>query len=187
MRVWLLTNTTYGTWLPGDRRGSVTSVRDWRPGDPELTIRFEHDLPGQSYEDELPGLHTHAANRLRGPRLFLDQEKAAAVIAQFRETAAHRQWRILAVAVMYNHWHTVVEVPGDPKPGKILGDFKAYGTRALTKRFGPPKSETWWTEKGSKRLLKGDAARIAAVHYVRQQAAQPAGAMADARAGRATR
>ena len=51
MRAWLLSNTTYGTWLPGDRRGSVTSVRDLRPGDEPSPFRFEHDLPGEPYED----------------------------------------------------------------------------------------------------------------------------------------
>ena len=33
MRSWLLSNTMYGTWLPGSSRGSVTSVRDLRPGE----------------------------------------------------------------------------------------------------------------------------------------------------------
>jgi hypothetical protein len=27
-RFWLLTWTTYGTWLPGDERGFVSEVRD---------------------------------------------------------------------------------------------------------------------------------------------------------------
>jgi hypothetical protein len=27
-RYWLLTSTTYDTWLPGDERGSVTRVKD---------------------------------------------------------------------------------------------------------------------------------------------------------------
>ncbi len=34
MTTWLLTSTTYGTWLPGDPRGSVTSVLDFRPEEP---------------------------------------------------------------------------------------------------------------------------------------------------------
>ncbi|HYH63802.1 MAG TPA: hypothetical protein VD866_03795 [Urbifossiella sp.] len=43
MLTWLLTSTTYGTWLPGDRRGSVTSVRDTRPDDAPTVVRIEHD------------------------------------------------------------------------------------------------------------------------------------------------
>ena len=37
MRYWLLTSTTYGTWLPGDERGFVGRVWDTRPVQPDLT------------------------------------------------------------------------------------------------------------------------------------------------------
>jgi hypothetical protein len=56
MRAWLLTTTTYGSWLPGDRRGSVTSVRDERPNDPPSVVRIEHDIPGEPNEDAIPEL-----------------------------------------------------------------------------------------------------------------------------------
>lgn len=39
-RHWLLTWTTYGTWLPGDVRGFVSDVKDG-PG-PEV----RHNIPG---------------------------------------------------------------------------------------------------------------------------------------------
>ena len=67
---------------------------------------------------------------------------------------------------MSNHFHLVVGVPGDPEPGKLLGDFKSWGTRALTRRFGQPLSGTWWTERGSKRKLKDETALQAAIQYV---------------------
>ena len=67
---------------------------------------------------------------------------------------------------MVNHFHIVVGVRGDPEPGKILGDFKSWGTRKLTKSFGAPASETWWTERGSKRKLKDEQALGGAIHYV---------------------
>ncbi len=34
MTTWRLTNTTYGTWLPGDPRGFVTSVLGFRIDEP---------------------------------------------------------------------------------------------------------------------------------------------------------
>jgi REP element-mobilizing transposase RayT len=166
MRAWLLTNTTYGSWLPGDGRGSVTSVRDRRPDDPPSTVRFEHDLPGERWEDALPGLEKSARAQMSGPPIYLDHEKAEAVLAQLQETATYRQWTLRAVAIMYNHFHIVVQVPDDPEPRKILADFKAYGTRILNTKFGRPPSETWWTDKGSKRKLKDEAALAAAIHYV---------------------
>lgn len=166
MRTWLLTNTTYGTWLPGDRRGSVTSVRDERPGDPATEFRIEHDVPGEPWEESIPALECSALTQMKGDPIYFDRENAEVVFAQFQETARHRKWTLLAVSIMCNHFHMVVQVPGDPEPRKILADFKAYGSRTLNRRYGQPPSETWWTTRGSKRKLPDDRAIVAAINYV---------------------
>src|SRR5438105_3985225 len=114
MRAWLLSNTMYGTWLPGDLRGSVTSVRDRRPDDDSTTARIEHDIPGEPWEDPLPGLQRSALDLMKGSPIFLDMEKAEKLLGQFQETASFRQWSLRAIAIMANHFHIVVEVPGDP-------------------------------------------------------------------------
>src|SRR5262245_59603021 len=111
-RYWLLTWTTYGTWLPGDPRGSVTSVRDG-PGP-----RVEHDQPGMPWEGPLPGLYASAQDALKGPPIFLTRDQAEVLLAQFRETTAYRHWDLLGVAVMAQHIHQVVGVGGDPDPEK---------------------------------------------------------------------
>jgi REP element-mobilizing transposase RayT len=67
---------------------------------------------------------------------------------------------------MANHFHLVVEVADDPDPGRLLADFKAYGTRTLNRRYGKTPSETWWTDNGSKRKLGNERALADAVHYV---------------------
>src|ERR1700730_928882 len=165
MRSWLLTNTTYGTWLPGAPRASVTSVRDFRPGDSRASRRLEHDIFGTPYEPAIPGLRRAAAEQMRGRRVLLDLAKADLLLSQFQETAAHRRWEIVALAIMVNHFHLVVQVSGDPDLRRVLADFKAYGSRALNQRFGRPESETWWTTNGSKRKLATAAALRAAIHY----------------------
>src|SRR4051812_19455616 len=116
MRYWLLSNTLYGTWLPGSARGSVTNVRDRRPGDEEVEFRFEHDIPGTNWEPEMPGLRRSAERLMKGPPIHFDLDHAEIVLAQFRETALYRTRTLHAVAIMYNHWHLVVEVPDDPNP-----------------------------------------------------------------------
>jgi REP element-mobilizing transposase RayT len=88
---------------------------------------------------------------------------------QFQETSAKRGWLLLAAAVMANHVHLVVGVPGDPDPAVILRDYKAYGSRSLNRRWAKPASDTWWTESGSKRKLSRDENVAAAVRYVRDQ------------------
>src|SRR5579871_4970523 len=166
MRYWLLSNTFYGTWLPGDSRGSVTSVRDVREEDAPRDFRFEHDIPGSPWEEAIPGLQRAAAEQMKGPVIHLDAAKAEIVLAQFHETAAYRGWILCAVAIMHNHCHLVVQVMDDPDPARVLGDFKAYASRALNRRFGKPPSETWWTRNGSTRKLKNEQALAAAIHYV---------------------
>ncbi len=152
-RYWLLTNTCYGTWLPGKESGFVGHVWEHRDNDPKADIRVVHNVPGTPCDEDIRGLEEAAQTVMKGPPIHLDVAGAEAALAQFRETAQHRGWEIEAVAIMYNHFHIVVGVRGDPAPGKILGDFKSWATRKLTRTFGAPASETWWTERGSKRKL----------------------------------
>jgi hypothetical protein len=58
-RHWLLTSTTYGTWLPGDPRGFVSNVADG-PG-PEV----RHNIPGTPYDKDMPGLVRVARENLK--------------------------------------------------------------------------------------------------------------------------
>jgi REP element-mobilizing transposase RayT len=160
-RYWLLTWTTYGTWLPGDRRGFVSEVRD-EAGDKAL-----HNLPGTPYDEDMPALEAYAASIMCEDAVWLDLPKAQAVADQLRETAGHRGWWILVLAVMANHVHVVVGVPGDPDPEKILADFKAWATRRLKRGWAG--REHWWTAGGSKRPKKAAEAIRAAVVYVRDQ------------------
>jgi len=70
-RYWLLTSTTYGTWLPGDFRGFVSNVRDVgandqgadAPRSPAREVR--HNVPGTPYDADLPGLERSARSALK--------------------------------------------------------------------------------------------------------------------------
>lgn len=168
-RSWLLTSTFYGNWLPGDPRGFVSRVRDRRSDDEDCVVRLEHDIPGTPYDEDLPGLWQAALAQMKGPRVLVTGEQAGALVLQFRETAAYRGWKLLAAAVMCNHVHIVVTVPGDPDPSDLLRDFKSYGSRVLNRRWGHRPNGTWWTESGSKRKLGDESAVEGAVNYVARQ------------------
>ena len=173
MRYWLLTSTTYGTWLPGDARGSVTSVRDRRASDAAGCNRLEHRCPGDAYEPPMKGLRQSALATMRAEPVWLDGPHAQTLLYQFQETAEHRGWALLAASVMANHFHLVVRVTNDPEPRRVLADFKAYGSRSLNRRFGEPASGDWWTSGGSKRKLPDEAAVLAAVNYVLHRQPNP--------------
>lgn len=162
-RYWLLTWRTYGTWLPGDARGSVTRVRDGSGP------RVEHDGWGALIDGPMPGLETAAREAMTGETVLLTANQADALAEQLVETARHRGWIILAGAVMSNHVHLVVGVPGDPDPEKLLGDFKAWGSRKLNRGWGKRPNGTWWVEHGSRRKLPNETAVQGAVSYVAEQ------------------
>jgi REP element-mobilizing transposase RayT len=192
---WLLTWTTYGTWLPGDERGFVGYVRekpaDWRPrldtetqpGDaqraddasrrvshtPDPSRRVIHNIPGTPYDGSIPALKRYAESQMKGEPIWLTRTQAEVFLAESQRTAEYRHWQLLAVAVMANHVHLVVVVAGDIPGERLLQEFKSYGSRALNRQFGKPTLGTWWTKSGSTRLLPNDRAVHAAIEYVRNQ------------------
>ena len=98
---------------------------------------------------------------------MLTQDDARVVARQFHETAWFRGWTLLAYAVMRNHVHAVVGVPGDPDPATLLLSFKSYASRALNRLHG--ERRRWWTASGSRRRLRTEAHVAAAVRYVQAQ------------------
>ena len=117
----------------------------------------------------MEGLEGYARKNVKGKPIYLQKEQAEIILAQFQETAEYRHWRLLAVAIMPNHFHIVVGVQGDPDANTLLRDFKSYASRALNRRWGKPDSETWWTESGSRRKLPNEEAVRQAIEYVRNQ------------------
>lgn len=161
-RVWFLTWTTYGTWLPGDERGHASKIRT-ADGD-----GVRHNVPGTEYDAKRRGLQLDARDLLVGGPIFLRPEQAGPLLEQFQETARFRGWTLLAIAIMANHIHLLVGVADDPDPETLLRDFKSYGSRALNRQFGKPAGGTWWTAGGSTRKKNGEAIH-ATVEYVRAQ------------------
>lgn len=162
-RYWFLTWTTYGTWLPGDRRGFIGAVR------PPDGSRRLNNQPGTPVESPNPRLRRYAASKLSGPAVVLNGKQAHQALSQFLETTSHRKWLLIATGIMATHVHAVVGVPGDPAPEKILGDLKSYASRALNRHWTRPQSETWWTESGSKRKLADERSVESAVRYILDQ------------------
>jgi len=162
-RHWLLTTTTYGTWLPGDQRGFVSPVR---ADDGTLEL---HNIPGTPYDADMPDLQQQAREFLKCDPIRLTRAQAEAILAQLLDTARYRGWTIVAASVMHNHLHILVTVPGDPAPSTLLQTFKSWASRALNDRWGKPPCETWWTRKGSKRKVTGEGGVCAGCRYVYNQ------------------
>jgi hypothetical protein len=166
-RYWLITWTTYGTWLPGDARGFVGNVRE------QDGVQITHNVPGTPYDADLPTLTNYAREHMKGAPVTLDEFDANALICQYQETTSIRTWMLFAASVMYNHTHVVIGVAGDPDLDSLLETLKSWATRRLQRDRVLPPNGTFWTEKGSKRKLPDQHALCEGVIYVARKQPNP--------------
>jgi len=164
-RHWFITVGTYGTRLPGDERGFV----GYHWPNAVSRQRLNCNIPRTPLAADMPALARHAVSIMTGPPIHLSIRQAMGLLSQFQETSMYRGWQLLAVAIMADHFHVVVGVPGDPEPGEIRGDLKSYGSRRLNRSWGQPSNGTWWAEGGSNRKLPTDESVLAAIQYTIDQ------------------
>jgi REP element-mobilizing transposase RayT len=176
---YLLTWSSYGTWLPGDERGWIEFGHGWK-------------LPDAVQKLEAEARMTEDACRFDG-------EQRELVERQIAETCSFRGWVLHVVNCRSNHAHVVVSANQAPKI--VRNQLKAWCTRRLKElelkrrlpehaprsRFGlvsdapsPTRSvseeptreqgsirENWWAERGSQRFINDSQSLEAAILYVR--------------------
>ena len=157
---WLLTWSTYGTWVPLAARASSERV----------------SVPGGAAERGGPQARPFVDPRERAaaarrmlvePPASFSARDAEIVVAEFRETARIRRWRIFAGGVTPTRVHLVVGVADDPPASTLLRDFKAYASRALNADRGYRRR--WWTRSGATRPLRVEAHILAAIEWVQKR------------------
>lgn len=146
---YFITFACYGGHLHGDESGSVDR---------------EHNLTGSRFvEADRERVFQEQQRMVQAPYL-LDRESREVVLHAIREVCLHRGWSLLAAHVRTNHVHVVVE--GEPKPEKIMNDFKTYASRSLNRmgRDGPERKR--WARHGSTKWLWTDQDVRDAIRYV---------------------
>lgn len=144
---YLLTWTTYGTWLPGDERGWV-----------------EKNKPGIQSAD--PNRHGEACQLLKEAPVFLRPVHRRIVEDTVVKHCAFRGWHLHAVNARSNHVHVVVTAPGT-KPEAIMVQLKAWCSRRLNEYAGHEGSQKkWWTQHGSQKWINDVAYLQNATRYV---------------------
>lgn len=139
----LITWTTYGTWLPGDARG-------WRSR--------------RGFRTPQPLLEDWCRKRMRGEVVLLEPVDRDTVEQACGEHCNVRGWVLLAVSARTNHVHAVV-VAGAP-PQKVRDQLKANCTRRLRLQPIPLAVEKTWTSGGDCVILPDAEALEAAIRYV---------------------
>jgi len=146
----------FGTWLQGDPRGSVT----------------KHKNAFDSYR-LAPSPHRRATHEVRmtQPPYSLDEARRRTVMHAIIEVCLYRGWSLLAVHVRSTHVHVVVSAPC--KPEKVMSDFKAYSSRALTRAGFESSDRKRWARHGSTQYLWNDESVASAVQYVVAEQGEP--------------
>src|ERR1043166_5613554 len=130
---YLITFRCYGTWLHGDKRGSVDR---------------HHQIYGTL------GLQPSALRRqrdrdlLKQPPVRLNSQQRSGVEAAIRETCCIRRWQLWTVNVRTNHVHAVVSA--NKKPVAVLSALKANATRAMREAGLWTSALSPWEFRGSK-------------------------------------
>jgi REP element-mobilizing transposase RayT len=140
---YLITWTTYGSWLPGDTRGWVEKGKAGIQDADEQRQRAAHE-------------------QLIAAAVVLDREQRGVVEATVRAHCELRGWQLHAVNARSNHVHVVVTA--DVAPEVVMNQFKAWCSRRLNER--KDKRERWWTKHGSTKWINEVAYLQNAVAYV---------------------
>jgi len=147
---YLLTFRTYGTWLHGHERGSITRSGKVLPG----SFKLEPNVP----------LRESMRQVQSQPSVTLDERQRGLVRQAIVETCDYRRYVLHALNVRTNHAHSVISK--SIKPEKIVNDLKAYATRKLreNRQFGI--NEKVWSRGASTRYLWKPHHLAGAIDYV---------------------
>ena len=147
---YLITFRTYGTWLHGDERGSVSRHRNVHG-----SRRLRHDKLWLEKNNE----------RLKREPVKLNARQRASVEAAVRDVCKHKGWALVAINVRTNHVHVVVAI-GEASSSVALNAFKAYATKRMKQDRCWTDNKTPWVDKGSTRYLWNERSVERAVDYV---------------------
>jgi len=134
---YLITFRCYGTWVHGDKRGSMDRQGHNVYGTPRIP-------PNQKLEQaDIEGLQY--------PPVILDAAQRDAVEGAISEVCEQRGFRLDAVNARTNHVHAVVAA--GCRPERVMNTFKSYATRRLRECGLVSPDTKLWARHGSTRYL----------------------------------
>lgn len=142
--IYFITWTTYGSWLPGDRRG----WRKWKAGE----------------QQPRPQLEAWCRDQMKESHVVLNRLQRDKVEAVCRKHAEIRGWVLHAVSARSNHVHIVVCT--DAAPGKVRDQFKANATGVLHQKPQPIINKKIWTRGGDIEIVDGEEELDQVILYV---------------------
>jgi REP element-mobilizing transposase RayT len=150
---YLITFTTYGTWLHGDSRRSVDKG---------------HNQLGSDFVTPASVLNRKEKSTLKNPPVTLERNQRDIVLQAILDVCQFRGWFAHAVHVRSNHVHVVVS--GEEKPEKMMVDFKIYASRAIRRsNSSEPEFKKYWTRHGSTKYIWTKESLESVLRYVKRE------------------
>src|SRR5438128_132190 len=146
---YLITFRCYGTWLHGDKRGSMDRKQNVY-GTPKLAANAHLERSESSQRKHFP--------------IVLDAQQRRVIENAVKGVCEHRKYLLRAVNVRTNHAHSVVSAMQKPEP--ILDAFKSYSTRALRRAGLISPSVKPWARHGSTIYLWKERDVAKGIEYV---------------------
>ena len=149
---YFITWTTYGTWLPGDKRGWI---KRGHAGVKDPDWRLEDD----------------SCARMAEPAVILSDTQRALIENTIRRHCEIRSWQLHAANARTTHVHVVVST--DREPDEVMNQLKAQCSRVLSDAAGLKERvakkagrRRWFTEGGDKEEIHDEEHLRNAIRYV---------------------
>jgi REP element-mobilizing transposase RayT len=134
---YLLTFRCYGTWVPGDERGTVS--------------RHGHNVSATPLLPRNPRQASVCTRRLKHAPIELDAGRRQVVCEAIEQVCHHRGWHLHALHVGANHVHAVVTTAGPPE--HAMNSLKSWATRRMVEHRLVQRGVKPWARHGSTRYL----------------------------------
>ncbi len=141
---YLLTWTTYGTWLPGDNRG-------W-----QNKLIKEVQSPNTN-------LYKYAQQKMVETTFYISPSDRVVLEREIIAYCHSKRWFLRAISVRSNHIHTLISVE-NLHPKTVCQRLKAISTIALKRSHNNRKK--FWTEGCSTRYIFNEESLESAFIYV---------------------
>ena len=155
---YFLTFRTYGTWLHGDERGSVSRENN-QYGRPLITPHANLRKQMQSNMSE-PALQ------------FSSAEQRQTVLQSIIDTCNYNHWILFAAHVRIEHVHLVLQSSSSKEDAQRI--IKCYATKDLKKYHSELSQRNhFWSRHGSTKNIWAPESLFPALYYVIKQQGEP--------------
>ena len=142
----------YGTWLHGDKRGSMDRKSVNVPGTPMLEVSQYR----QRWEQR----------QMKHPAVCFSSKQRAVIDHTIRRMIEHNKWLLHALSVQRGHVHVVLTALTLKQPETVMNSLKSWCTRRLREaRLISPDVKPW-SRHGSTRWLWSEGELREACAYV---------------------